>query len=288
MPIALLSIVHVLMIKPDAHLRDKLHVTVFDTVVDHLDVVTRTLCDSELACKSTEAKVYPTVTDPLAAWLAVALRRYRLQHILDVRPCLFVATRHNGRAISSTLLTTRHTSADEADTLPSEVLSPAIGVWIMRVATIDDDIALLNAALGKEELYELVDSLASLDKQHHTPRRLELLHKLFDAVGADNRLALGFVLQETIDLGNCAVEGNDGEAVVGHVEDQVLTHDGQADEAKISSVTCLLDVIVVAVHDVSEASKRVERIICMYLQTISGGERTKLRRSMKGADMEGE
>jgi hypothetical protein len=48
-------------------------------------------------------------------------------------------------------------------------------------------------------------------------------------------LTLGLLLQETINLGSCAVVGANGELVVGNVQDQVLTHDGQTDEAEIST-----------------------------------------------------
>jgi hypothetical protein len=46
---------------------------------------------------------------------------------------------------------------------------------------------------------------------------------------------LGFVTEKAIDLGNSSVEGNDGEAMVGSVQDQVLTHNSQTNEAKIST-----------------------------------------------------
>ena len=48
-----------------AHLADQLHVTILDTVVDHLDVVAGTL-----------------VTNPLAAGLAIRLGRDGLENIL--------------------------------------------------------------------------------------------------------------------------------------------------------------------------------------------------------------
>jgi hypothetical protein len=54
-------------------------------------------------------------------------------------------------------------------------------------------------------------------------------------VGADDALTLGLVFQEAVDLGNGAVEGHDGEAVVGGVENQVLAHDGQTDETEVSA-----------------------------------------------------
>lgn len=46
----------------------------------------------------------------------------------------------------------------------------------------------------------------------------------------------GFVLKKAIDLVCGAIMGNYREAMIGNVQDQVLTHDGQADEAKISTV----------------------------------------------------
>jgi len=85
-----------------------------------------------------------------------------------------------------------------------------------------------------KKLDEVVDSLTSLDKHHHASRFLELLDKVLNALSTDDGLALGFVGQKAVNLGDCAVEGDDGEAVVSHVENEVLAHDGKADEAEIS------------------------------------------------------
>jgi len=87
-------------------------------------------------------------------------------------------------------------------------------------------------------------------------------------VSTDNGLALGLIVEEAVDLGDSAVEGANGETVVGHVEDQVLAptqflrqpdtrgrrltvgvdlHDGQADEAEISAfniVSIPLDLVL--------------------------------------------
>lgn len=45
----------------------------------------------------------------------------------------------------------------------------------------------------------------------------------------------GFVRQEAINFGHCAVVSDHGESVVGSVQDQVLAHDGQTDEAEITT-----------------------------------------------------
>lgn len=201
----------------NTNLANELHVTVLNTVVNHLDVVTSTL-----------------VTDPLAACLAVRLGGDALEDVLDERPGLLVTTGHDGGAVAGTLLTTGDTGTDEADTLLLEVLGAAVGVGEVRVATVDDDVALFNSALGEEELDEVVDGLAGHDEHHHDSGLTELLDKLFDGVGALDGLALGLVLEEAVNLGDGTVEGNTLEAVVGGVEDQVLTHDGQTDEAELS------------------------------------------------------
>jgi hypothetical protein len=199
-------------------LRDELHVTVLNTVVNHLDVVASTV-----------------VTNPLTAGLAVRLGRDVLEDVLDVRPGLLITTGHDGGAVAGTLLTARDTGTDEADALALEVLSAAVGVGVVRVATVNDDVTLLKTVL-EEELNEVVDGLAGHDEEHHAAGSLELGDKLLDAVCANNALSLSLVLEELVDLGDGAVESNDGVAVVGSVEDQVLAHDRKANETEVSTV----------------------------------------------------
>lgn len=50
-----------------------------------------------------------------------------------------------------------------------------------------------------------------------------------------SRRTLGFILEEAVDLGDGTVVRDNGVAVVGGVEDQVLAHDGQTDEAEITT-----------------------------------------------------
>lgn len=203
----------------------------------HLDVVTSTI-----------------ITNPLTTWVSVVAIRLgsdALEDILDVWPGLLVSTGHQRGTISGTLLTTGNTGTDESNALIGQVLCAAVGIGEMRVTTIDDDVAFL--AVGEEGLDEVVDRLSGHDQEHHTAGFLELADKLFDRVGTFDRLAcrhstlaniqfaeleeltLGLVGEEVVNLRNGTVEGNDVEAVIGSVQDQVLTHDSQADEAEISS-----------------------------------------------------
>jgi len=52
-------------------------------------------------------------------------------------------------------------------------------------------------------------------------------------MSADDLGALGFAAEEFIHLGDGAIEDGDGEAVIIHVENEVLAHDGQTDESDV-------------------------------------------------------
>jgi len=43
------------------------------------------------------------------------------------------------------------------------------------------------------------------------------------------------MVHEPVDLGNGTVESHDGELMIGNVHDQVLAHNGQTDEAEITT-----------------------------------------------------
>ena len=48
-------------------------------------------------------------------------------------------------------------------------------------------------------------------------------------------LTLCFICQEMVDLGNCAVESNDIVAVIRSIQDEILAHNSQANEAEITT-----------------------------------------------------
>jgi hypothetical protein len=186
--------------------------------VDHLDVVTSAL-----------------VANPLAAGLAVGLCGNGLEDILhcyqiwsvgscrfsylDVWPCLLVTTWHDAGTVTGTLLSSGNTSSDEPDALLGEVFGAAVCVGVVGVSSVDDDVALFGAALGQEQLDEVVNRLSGHDEHHHAAGLLELGDELLDGVCANNGLALGLcfalayivlnrtpgyptIVQESVDLGN--------------------------------------------------------------------------------------
>jgi hypothetical protein len=138
--------------------------------VNHLDEVASTL-----------------VTDPVAAGLTVRLRGDALEDLLDEGPGGLVATGHDGRTVTGTLLTTGDTAADKADALALEVLGAAVAVREVGVTTVNDDITFLEE--GEEGLDEVIDGLAGHDEEHDTTRTLELGAELLDGVSTDDGLA---------------------------------------------------------------------------------------------------
>lgn len=48
-------------------------------------------------------------------------------------------------------------------------------------------------------------------------------------------LTLCLVFEEAVDLGNGSVEGHDGKAMIGSVENQILAHDRKANETEITT-----------------------------------------------------
>jgi hypothetical protein len=129
------------------------------------------------------------------SWILVSepTRQHSHGTDLDVRPCLLVTTRHDGGAVSCTLLASGNTGTDEADVLGSQVFCSAVGVGVVGVAAVNDDVALLGTTL-QELLDEVVDGLAGHDEQHHPSGLLELRDEVLDGVGADDGLALGLCL----------------------------------------------------------------------------------------------
>ena len=63
-------------------------------------------------------------------------------------------------------------------------------------------------------------------------------HVLLGYEGDGHLHTFCFIVHETIDLGYCTVESHDVELfVIGNVQEQVLAHDSQTDEAEITTAS---------------------------------------------------
>ena len=86
--------------------------------------------------------------------------------------------------------------------------------------------------------------------------RLSSADHLLDGVRANDLGSLGFIGEEIVHLGDGAVEGDDGEAVVVHVENQVLAHDGQTNQCDVSFWFHLSYSVKLKRHDTGECGPR--------------------------------
>lgn len=107
-----------------AYLRDQLHIAVLDTVMNHLNIMAGAL-----------------VANPVAAWFSVTLRSYGLEDILDIRPGLFVTSRHQTGTVTGSLFSTRYACANKTEAFLFQSFGSSVGVGEMRIAAVDDDIA---------------------------------------------------------------------------------------------------------------------------------------------------
>ncbi len=102
-----------------------------------------------------------------------------------------------------------------------------------RIAAIDDDVALFEV---RHDLVDcLVDDVAGFDHDHDATRSLELRAELCNGVCAFNGGPFCLVGKKLVDLGGRPVEDRDLESVVGHVEHEVLAHNGEANQSNIAS-----------------------------------------------------
>ena len=138
---------------------------------------------------------------------------------------------HQRRTMPGTLFATGHTTSDKQEPFSFQILRAPDTVLKQRIPTIDDDIARFQM---RQQLFnKLVHGVARLDQHHHAPRPLEMRHQFLNRVRPNDFGALGFLVQEIIHLGHGPVVNCDGESVIVHVEDKVLSHDRQAYQCNI-------------------------------------------------------
>ena len=193
---------------------NELHVAIFNAVVHHFD---------EVACAA--------FAHPVAAGFAVYLGADALENGLHIGPGFRGTAGHHAGALQSALLAAGDAGADIIQALAFYILAAADGIREMRIAAVDDDVALFQ--MGNQLLDEGIHRRAGLHHEHDLPGLFQIFHQFLDGIGADDVLALAAAFYKVGHLGGGAVEHGHGEALGFHVHYQVFTHDCQADEADI-------------------------------------------------------
>ena len=194
---------------------DQLHITILNTVVNHFYEVTGTC-----------------VADPITTGLPVfGLGSDSLQNGLNMRPGFFVSPGHDGRAVARSLFSPGNTGSNKADPFGRQLFVPAIAIFVVGVSAVDDDVSRLQNIHNR--LDGKVHGFTGLHHQHDNSWLLESQHHVFDVMVSLHRSSLGFVFKKFINFVAATIAHRDLEAVIVHVEDQVLTHHGKAIKADI-------------------------------------------------------
>ena len=123
--------------------------------------------------------------------------------------------------------------AQQLDLVRGQVALAAIGVAVVAVASVDDDVTL--AQVGDDFVDDVVNRSASRDEHHDRPWLCQQVDELLDGLGNADVLALAILMQGG-DLAGALVVPGDGKAMVRHVEHEVAPHHAQPDHADIAKV----------------------------------------------------
>jgi hypothetical protein len=129
--------------------------------VDHFDIMARS-----------------RFTNPVAAWLAVRLGSCLLEDLLDGGPSRGRASRHERWAITSAFLAARDSSTYKKEAFGFKILGSADRVWVVRIATVNNDIALFQVRF--EQFNKVVDGGSSFDEEKYFAGFFEFGTELLD------------------------------------------------------------------------------------------------------------
>ena len=202
-------------------LSDRGHHAVLNTVVDHLDEVARTVRTA------VEVALLRCATR-LAAWRRLGrtlARRDRLPNCVETLDGLVFAADHQAVATIETPDATRRAAVNEVDALGCQLLGVLNVVAVVRVATVDNRVVVLEDGL------QLVDHLLHDRGRHHDPdvaRALHLGHEVGNRGGTNRAFGL-----ELLDGGIIDVEDDAGVAIAHQATHEVGAHPAKADHAEL-------------------------------------------------------
>lgn len=150
---------------------NELHVTILDSVVNHLHVVARSSVANPIAARLDSFLGFPIVhlrsvscdlvlnllvignSASLCSTKNIDLRSDALEDWFDVCPSFFVATGHERRSETSSLFSPRDAGADEKDSFALTLLHASFCVFVLRVTSVDDDVPTLQQ---REKLFDKI------------------------------------------------------------------------------------------------------------------------------------
>src|SRR5687767_5366677 len=83
-------------------------------------------------------------------------------------------------------------------------------------------------------LDKIVHGFSRFHEHHHAAGALELRDYFLDGMRANDLRSLRFFGEKFIHLRHRAIVNDDGKSVIVHVQNKILSHDGEADESDVS------------------------------------------------------
>ena len=120
------------------------------------------------------------------------------------------------------LFATRYPYTEEVNAFFGQFFGAQIGVLKVGIAGIDDEIAPFQ--VRQQIVDDRIHRRAGSHKHHHRARLTEQTDELLNAVGAADIPPMCF-LAKGFDLARVPVIARHGEAVVGHVQQEIAPHD---------------------------------------------------------------
>ena len=172
-----------------------------------------------------------TGTDVGDAGTVVHLGRHLVHQALNGVVRRLGATGHHARTFQGTFGTAGDAHTDEAEALALQLLHPTLGVVIVGVATIDEQIPFLQKR--GDLIHDGIHSRAGLHHHQDPTGTLELADEVLKIRGSLNVPALAATVKELLRLGVGAVVDHAREAVALSVEDEVLPHHAETDQTEV-------------------------------------------------------
>uniref|UniRef100_A0A0A0KUU0 Uncharacterized protein n=1 Tax=Cucumis sativus TaxID=3659 RepID=A0A0A0KUU0_CUCSA len=195
-------------------LRNELHITIFNTIMHHLNEISGT------------PFTYVSNTRTI-----INLSSYLLENILNIRISLKRSSRHQRGTMTSTIFTTRNPHPKIKNPSFRSLRNSTLSILIPLITTINDCITRLQVV--RQGSNGLIDGQTSLNEDDNRSRTLNRENKITRIVLTKKR-EITFVMgaiYSLINLGSGAIVNGNGEAFLSDVEGEVLAHDGQAGKA---------------------------------------------------------
>jgi hypothetical protein len=144
------------------------------------------------------------------------------------------AARHERWTFERAFFSAGHTHADEVNSFSFEIFAAALRVSEKRIAAVNDDIAFFEK--GSELTNDGVNRAAGFDHDLRLSRFLKRAYEFLHRARRLNIFSLGASSREFVGNFGGTIENGDAESFRFHVQDKVLAHYGESDQANITLI----------------------------------------------------